>query len=59
MKFTLSWLREHLDTDASVAAIADKLTPPGSSGRQGAAARRDWLESLFSARFTCFHVCKA
>jgi hypothetical protein len=32
-------------------AIADKLTPPGSSGRQGASARRDWLESLFSARF--------
>ena len=32
-------------------AIADKLTPPGSSGKQGAAARRDWLESLFSARF--------
>jgi hypothetical protein len=32
-------------------AIADKLTPPGSSGRPGAAARRDWLESLFSARF--------
>lgn len=32
-------------------AIADKLTPPGSSGRLGATARRDWLESLFSARF--------
>ena len=32
-------------------AIADKLTPPGSSGRPGASARRDWLESLFSARF--------
>jgi hypothetical protein len=32
-------------------AIADKLTPPGSSGRQGASARRDWLEALFSARF--------
>src|SRR5262249_49935969 len=32
-------------------AIADKLTPPGSSGRQGASARRDWIESLFSARF--------
>jgi phenylalanyl-tRNA synthetase beta chain len=29
MKFTLSWLREHLDTDASVAAIADKLTMIG------------------------------
>jgi phenylalanyl-tRNA synthetase beta chain len=29
MKFTLSWLREYLDTDASVAAIADKLTMIG------------------------------
>ncbi|MDQ6672097.1 MAG: hypothetical protein M3069_15370 [Chloroflexota bacterium] len=32
-------------------AIADKLTPAGSSGRPGASARRDWLEALFSARF--------
>ena len=32
-------------------ALADKLTPPGSSSRLGASARRDWLESLFSARF--------
>lgn len=29
MKFTLSWLKEHLDTDASVDAIADKLTMIG------------------------------
>ena len=29
MKFTLSWLREHLDTDASAEAIADKLTAIG------------------------------
>ena len=29
MKFTLSWLREHLNTDASVADIADKLTMIG------------------------------
>jgi phenylalanyl-tRNA synthetase beta chain len=29
MKFTLSWLRKHLDTDASLAAIADKLTMIG------------------------------
>ena len=26
MKFTLSWLKEHLDTDASVEEIADTLT---------------------------------
>jgi hypothetical protein len=32
-------------------AIADKLTPPGSAGKPGASARRDLLESLFSARF--------
>ncbi|HEX5507352.1 MAG TPA: phenylalanine--tRNA ligase subunit beta, partial [Pseudolabrys sp.] len=29
MKFTLSWLKEHLDTDASLAEIADKLTMIG------------------------------
>jgi phenylalanyl-tRNA synthetase beta chain len=29
MKFTLSWLRDHLDTDASVIEIADKLTALG------------------------------
>ncbi len=29
MKFTLSWLKEHLDTDASVDAIADTLTRIG------------------------------
>ena len=29
MKFTLSWLKDHLDTDASVAQIADALTACG------------------------------
>jgi phenylalanyl-tRNA synthetase beta chain len=29
MKFTLSWLKSHLDTTAEVAAIADKLTSVG------------------------------
>jgi phenylalanyl-tRNA synthetase beta chain len=29
MKFTLAWLKEHLDTDASVDALADKLTMIG------------------------------
>ncbi len=29
MKFTLSWLRDHLDTDADAAAVADKLTAIG------------------------------
>src|SRR5438067_3384140 len=29
MKFTLSWLKEHLDTDADAATIAEKLTAIG------------------------------
>lgn len=29
MKFTLSWLKEHLDTDASLQTICDKLTALG------------------------------
>jgi phenylalanyl-tRNA synthetase beta chain len=29
MKFTLSWLKEHLETDASAEALADKLTNIG------------------------------
>ena len=29
MKLTLSWLKEHLDTDADVQTIADKLTSIG------------------------------
>lgn len=29
MKFTLSWLKEHLDTDASLEKLADKLTMIG------------------------------
>src|SRR5690348_10821427 len=29
MKFTLSWLKEHLDTNASAATIAEKLTAIG------------------------------
>ena len=29
MKFTLSWLKDHLDTDASLQQITDKLTSIG------------------------------
>ena len=29
MKFTLSWLKEHLDTDATLDEIVDKLTMIG------------------------------
>ncbi len=31
--------------------LAERLTPPGGSGRPGATARRDLIESLFAARF--------
>ena len=29
MKFSLSWIKDHLDTDADVAAVAEKLTSIG------------------------------
>src|SRR5205823_14868469 len=29
MKFTLTWLKEHLDTEAPLAAVVDKLTMIG------------------------------
>ena len=29
MKFTLSWLKEHLETDASLTEITEKLTMLG------------------------------
>ncbi|MGZ9114123.1 MAG: phenylalanine--tRNA ligase subunit beta, partial [Brevundimonas sp.] len=29
MKFTLSWLKEHLETDADVAAVAEAMTMAG------------------------------
>ncbi len=53
MKFTLSWLKEHLDTDASLEAIADKLTMIGLE-----------VESLedkakLLAPFTVAHVIEA
>src|ERR1700755_2730410 len=32
MKFTLAWLKEHLDTEAELAAITDKLTMVGLEG---------------------------
>lgn len=35
----------------SPSSLVEKLTPPGSSSRPGAAARRDALQSLFTTRF--------
>ncbi|WP_296534374.1 hypothetical protein, partial [Phenylobacterium sp.] len=29
MKFTLSWLREHLETDATVAEVVEAMTMAG------------------------------
>ncbi len=34
MKFTLSWLKDHLDTTASVDEIAEALTDLGSRSRK-------------------------
>ncbi len=46
MKFTLSWLKEHLDTDARVEAIADRLTAIGlevESVTDAGAALKDFI----------------
>ncbi len=53
MKFTLSWLKDHLDTDADAATIADKLTAIGlevEAVEDAGAALRD---------FTVGHVVSA
>jgi phenylalanyl-tRNA synthetase beta chain len=34
MKFTLSWLKDHLDTDASLEALCEKLTAIGLEVRR-------------------------
>ena len=49
MKFTLSWLRDHLETEASPAAIADALTDLGLE-----------VEAITdpSARLGAFRICK-
>ena len=46
MKFTLSWLKEHLDTDASVDEIADTLTLHRARGRRGRSTRPSALETF-------------
>ena len=33
MKFTLGWLKEHIDTDAPLAEIVDRLTMIGEGGK--------------------------
>ena len=46
MKFTLSWLKEHLDTDASAEVIAEKLTSIGlevESVSDAGAALKDFI----------------
>jgi phenylalanyl-tRNA synthetase beta chain len=53
MKFTLSWLKDHLDTDATVAEIADTLTMIGLEVEDVIDAARDL------APFTVAHVVSA
>ena len=53
MKFTLSWLKEHLDTDASLSAIADKLTMIGLE------VERIEDKALLLAPFTIARVIEA
>ena len=40
MKFTLSWLKEHLDTDEPLEKLADKLTMIGLEVEQFVGKRR-------------------
>lgn len=53
MKFTLSWLKQHLETDADAATIADKLTALGLELEE----LRDPAAALRS--FTIAHVIEA
>lgn len=53
MKFTLSWLKEHLDTDASLEAIVDKLTMIGLE------VERVEDKAKLLAPFTIAHVIEA
>jgi phenylalanyl-tRNA synthetase beta chain len=53
MKFTLSWLKEHLDTDASLGAIVDKLSLIGLEVE----AVEDRAKAL--GAFTIAHVISA
>ena len=49
MKFTLAWLREHIDTDLDAAAIAEKLTMLGHEV-EGIEDRARGLEGFVTAR---------
>jgi phenylalanyl-tRNA synthetase beta chain len=52
MKLTLSWLKEHLDTDASADAIAEKLTSIGlevESVTDSSAALKDFIVAEITA----------
>jgi len=45
MKFTLSWLKEHLDTEAPLAALVDRLTMIGLEVESVAERPRRWRRS--------------
>ena len=58
MKFTLSWLRDHLDTDASQDAICDALTRVGLE-LEGVENRGAALALGISEHTVKFHVGSA
>src|ERR1700681_2874840 len=53
MKFTLSWLKQHLDTDSSLEAICDRLTAIGLEVESVADRKKEL------APFIIAHVLKA
>ena len=55
MKFTLSWLKEHLDTNASVAEIAETLTKIGLEVEE-VYNPADQLKGFVTARVESFEM---
>ena len=54
MKFTLSWLKEHLETDADLATIVDTLTRVGLEVEGVASCGGIWVEDGELARMRQF-----
>ena len=62
MKFTLSWLKDHLETDASLDDICNKLTEIGlevegveNLSESLAAFKVADLQNLMNSGGTCYH----
>ena len=49
MKFTLSWLKDHLETDASLDEIVERLTSIGLEVEHAHAAEADGINVQFSS----------